>query len=850
MKWLIFQLHWLLGITLGVVLACVGVSGALMAFEDEIMDALSHGVVDVAPRSIQPLTPDQLIAKFQAQRPGAVLNRITLQPPPGGSARVVFEPAKGEPTGAHGTDRTYLDPYTGRILGKATGETFFENVRLFHRYLLIPGEAEGAGRHITGAAAFSLIFFALSGLYLRWPRRALDWKAWLKPDLSRRGRNLYWSLHSVIGTWVLPIYLVMALTGLTWSYQWYEDATTALLTGKPVAAAKPAAKAKKPAVAETPSLDLAWRTFQQREPAGATQVIIPIPASAKAPVKLRYLYPDAPHYRAVNEMTVDGRTGAVIKSTHYATDPLGEQIVAGMLSIHRGSAFGLAGAVVFMAAALFMPLFPTTGWLLYLDRRRKKAEARALAAATGEAPAHGDGVLIAYASQAGVAERLAWQSARALVEGGRPATVKPLGSLSAEALREAGTLIVVASTYGAGEPPDPARAFARKVMAAPAALEGLRYGVLALGHSDYPDFCGFGRTLDRWLCDSGADPLFPRIEMDGEDQAAALDLWRARLAELGAGQVSDAFAAAPASPWVLTERRLLNPGSPGGEAWHVALEPREKDQLAWTAGDVAEVSPRLPAHLVTAFLRVRGLDGAAKVTFQGGETMLRDALARSHLPEPPDSMGLDEAGLAAILRPLPRREYSIASLPSDGRLELLVRKTVLPDGRLGLGSGWLTAHAPVGGEVELRIRPNPRFHPPKTSGPMILIGAGTGMAGLRAHVRHRRLRGQRDAWMFFGERSAATDRLHGDEVDAWLAEGTLARADWAFSRDGARRYVQDLVGRQSECLRRHVLAHDAAIYVCGGVEMAAGVHEALASTLGEDGLERLVAEGRYQRDVY
>jgi sulfite reductase (NADPH) flavoprotein alpha-component len=181
-----------------------------------------------------------------------------------------------------------------------------------------------------------------------------------------------------------------------------------------------------------------------------------------------------------------------------------------------------------------------------------------------------------------------------------------------------------------------------------------------------------------------------------------------------------------------------------------------------------------------------------------------------------------------------------------------VRQARRADGVLGLGSGWLTAHAPLDGPVALHVRRNRGFHAPEDGRPMILIGNGTGIAGLRAHLRERRLAGRRRNWLVFGERSRARDFLCGEEIETWLAAGDLARLDLAFSRDdGApRHYVQDLLRAAPEELRRWV-EEGAAIYVCGSLRgMAPGVDAALADILGRDALEGLAAAGRYRRDVY
>ncbi len=100
-----------------------------------------------------------------------------------------------------------------------------------HRWLA----ADAVGKQIVGASTIALIYFCLSGLYLRWPRKWLDWRAWLRLDWAQKGRSFLWHLHSVVGTWVLVAYLVMALTGLFWSYDWYRSGLYTI-TGTPVPA--------------------------------------------------------------------------------------------------------------------------------------------------------------------------------------------------------------------------------------------------------------------------------------------------------------------------------------------------------------------------------------------------------------------------------------------------------------------------------------------------------------------------------------------------------------------------------------------------------------------------------------
>lgn len=474
-----------------------------------------------------------------------------------------------------------------------------------------------------------------------------------------------------------------------------------------------------------------------------------------------------------------------------------------------------------------------------------------------KAPRPGSRILVAFASQTGAAERIAWLSANALAAvPGALVRVAPLGSLSLSEIAEAGTLLVVTSTYGAGEAPDSARAFVRKQMAQTPVLKGLSFAVLALGDRKYDaTFCGFGKSLDRWLASGKARRLFEIVCVDGDDDTAAMTRWCQQLGRLGANTSAEALMPGPPRDWFLQERRLLNAASPGGEAWHVALVPKDPAQLNWTAGDIAEIWPRNSEASVTAFLARHDLDGEKSFRWRGQWTYLRDIIAHSRLPQAHEVEGISLDWLVERLEAFPHREYSIASLPESGRMELLVRKAVKEDGSLGLGSGWLTRDCELGGVVKLRLRPNPNFHPPGAKedkeAPQILIGAGTGIAGLRAHLLHRQQKKLGDAWLLFGERTLAHDLYYGDDMKAWQADGTLARTDLVFSREDApKKYVQHLVADEGAEIGRWVKERGASILVCGGLEMAAGVQEALVAILGEETLDAMTQDGLYRRDIY
>ena len=469
-------------------------------------------------------------------------------------------------------------------------------------------------------------------------------------------------------------------------------------------------------------------------------------------------------------------------------------------------------------------------------------------------PKGGGKILVAFASQTGAAERIAWLSANALAATGF-IRVAPLGGLTARDIAEAGTLLVITSTYGAGEAPDSARAFVKKQMAQVPMLKGLDFAVLALGDRKYDaTFCGFGKSLDRWLDAGKARRLFDIVCVNGDDDTEAMTRWCEQLTQFGAKTSVEQLMPGPPQDWVLAERRLLNPGSPGGEAWHIALTPRDPGQLHWTAGDIAEIWPRNSEAAVENFLREHQLNGELSFRWRGHWTYLRDIIAHSRLPHAHEIEGISLDWLVERLENFAPREYSIASLPDCGRMELLVRKAVKDDGSLGLGSGWLARDAETGGTIKLRLRPNPNFQPPGAAdnkeGPQILIGAGTGIAGLRAHLLHRRKKKLGEAWLLFGERARARDLYYGEDLSTFAADGTLSRTDLVFSREGEnRRYVQHLVAEAGGEIAAWV-ERGASILVCGGLEMAAGVQDTLIAILGEEKLDQMTQNGLYRRDIY
>jgi sulfite reductase (NADPH) flavoprotein alpha-component len=368
-KTILFRIHWILGISAGLVLAVVGVTGAMVGFEAEILRAINPSMRASATQG-PVAAPSQLIDAARAARPGYNARNLAWE---GDDEPVVVRLAKGSERGGL---EVALDPHTAAVLGTPHGKDVFDVAEQLHRNLA----AGPAGKQIVGASTAILLVLAISGIILRWPRRS-SWRAWLTFNPKLRGRGFLWHLHSVTATWLLAFYLIAALTGLWWSYDFYRNAINSM-AGVSGPLRRPGGDGKTDLPPAT--IDQAWSVFR-REATDATRATFGLNGAADAPVEIRYQTPASPHERAWNTLKIDASNGTVASRELYADLPPGRRFVFSIFPLHSGGFFGLPGRLVMAFAALMMPFFAVTGFLLWIARRRNAA-LRAEAAAGAIVP--------------------------------------------------------------------------------------------------------------------------------------------------------------------------------------------------------------------------------------------------------------------------------------------------------------------------------------------------------------------------------------------------------------------------------------------------------------------------------
>ena len=904
LKKIFFQVHWFLGITAGLILSIMGVTGAIYSYEQQITQWLNPESYTVQVENKPKMTPAELYQHFQSVKPEMKINSITVAKAPEASSSINY--AK---EGARRGVTFMVNPYTAAELPEVKGKEFFAFIQQLHRNLTVGP----VGKQITGVCTLMLIFFVLSGLYLRWPKKhsVKQWFA-IKPKL--KGRNFLWDLHAVVGTWVVVFYLILACTGLYWSYDWWRNGMFKVMgveapkpemqaggagqgqarseggqqqrgegarrgemserhegrsqgtgteqNGQPgrhnegrsiqAAEAHPTGNAGRDNKGLQPeqinmALSQSWTGFNDKIGRDYSTVTLTIPKKDDAKLNITFVDAVPQHERASNKATFNYRTAQIEKLDLYEDKKLNEKIMSSMLPVHRGSFFGPVFQLIFMLAALVMPLFFVTGWMLYLKRRKQKK--LTLAAKTDTAQFNIDQNatpwLIVYASQTGLAEQLAWSTSTSLQQAHQPVAVKSAQQLTVEDLQQNSQILLIASTFGTGKAPDLATGFEKKILSTQIDLSHVKFAVLALGSKEYPDsYCQFGHRIADWFKQNQAEVLFDTIEVNN-GQATDLQQWNNALSLITQLDIQSSVAEKPFIPFKLIQRELLNPNSLGAPAFNIELQAAEVVQ--WQAGDIAEIQPMNSTARIDTFLQQQQLDPNLQVE---GHTNLKYALANRDLTMQLQDFTTAEQ-LLAQLPVLPIREYSIASLPSSGILRLVVRLQSDAQGEAGLGSGWLTLHAALKEQISLRIRNNPSFHLIEGQQPIICIGNGTGIAGLMSLISARVEADCHENWLIFGERQRETDYFYKEVVQSWQNTAMLKKLDLAFSRDQAEKvYVHHLLRHNSAELKQWI-ERGAVIYVCGSIQgMASDVDQALQDILGTAQVDQLREQGRYRRDVY
>jgi uncharacterized iron-regulated membrane protein len=398
----IFWPHLIAGVSAGLVILLMCVTGVLLTYERQLIAWADSGYRSVRPApTAPPLALDDLLARVRDTEADFSPTTVTFTVDPEAAVAV-----------AAGRRTVYVARYSGAVVGEASQSgvrALMADLRAWHRWLAVEGEGRPLARAITGWSNFLFLFIVASGVYLWFPRK---W-AWahvrsvvlFNPRARGKARDFNW--HNVIGSWCAVVLFIVVLSAMPISFGWFNALVYRAVGETPpapggAAAAAQGAEARRgaggrdrraaqqdvqaPAAPGAPLETLVQRAKAQV--AGWRSVSLRVPPSPGAPAVFTIDRGDGgqPHLRST--LTLDSRSGAVLANETFSDLTLGRRIRNTMRFAHTGEVLGIPGQTVAGIASAGGAVLVWTGlalawrrFLAWIGRLRRSERNRVQSAA-------------------------------------------------------------------------------------------------------------------------------------------------------------------------------------------------------------------------------------------------------------------------------------------------------------------------------------------------------------------------------------------------------------------------------------------------------------------------------------
>jgi uncharacterized iron-regulated membrane protein len=355
MKKLFKNIHLWFSLPAGVVISIICFTGAMLIFEKEISESLAREYYYVERVGERRITFAEAIAAVEPTlAEGQRITGITLSSDEERTWKVNLSTPK------HGA--VYIDQYSGKVLGSPERLPFFRTMFRMHRWLMDTRPEDGGiywGKVIVGVSTLFLVVILLSGIILWIPKSVAMWKNRSRIAVTHGWKRFLYDLHVAGGIYVSFIVLAMALTGLTWSFQWYRNGAYALLgAGGKVATAQQSAPRSKDTSYD--SANVAYETVVAKYDCYNDATVTPSSVSVKLS--------GFGNPRAADKYHFD-TSGAITAVELYDDAPRQRKVGGWIYAIHVGSFGGYITRVLWFLAALFAASLPVTGYYLWIKRR-------------------------------------------------------------------------------------------------------------------------------------------------------------------------------------------------------------------------------------------------------------------------------------------------------------------------------------------------------------------------------------------------------------------------------------------------------------------------------------------------
>lgn len=398
MRKIFHNIHLWLSVPFGILITLICFSGAALVFEKEVMELCHCELYFVKKVEAAPLPMEQLMTKVAATLPDSVsVTGVNISSDPERAYQVTLS----KPRRAS----MYVDQYTGEIMGKYERAPFFNFMFRMHRWLLDSMKQDGGifwGKMIVGTSTLMFVFVLISGVVVWWPRTRKALKNSLKIVANKGWRRFWYDLHVAGGMYALVFLLAMALTGLTWSFQWYRtgfyrtfgvEVQPSMGHGNAAANAtakggkrekspegrsgRPGNRGEKP---EGRGEYSESREGRKHSPYTNWQQVYEQLAEANPDYKLisvsdgsaSVALPRFGNQRGTDRYKFNPRNGEITETTLYKDLDNSGKIRGWIYSVHVGSWGGMLTRILTFIAALLGASLPLTGYYLWIRRLMKR----------------------------------------------------------------------------------------------------------------------------------------------------------------------------------------------------------------------------------------------------------------------------------------------------------------------------------------------------------------------------------------------------------------------------------------------------------------------------------------------
>lgn len=374
------NIHLWLSVPFGILITLICFSGAALVFEKEVMELCHRELYFVKKVEAAPLPMKQLMTKVAATLPDSVsVTGVNISSDPERAYQVTLS----KPRRAS----MYVDQYTGEITGKYERAPFFNFMFRMHRWLLDSMKQDGGifwGKMIVGTSTLMFVFVLISGVVVWWPRTRKALKNSLKIVANKGWRRFWYDLHVAGGMYALVFLLAMALTGLTWSFQWYRTGFYKTFgvevqpsMGHGNAAANSTAKGGK---REGKPEGREGRGAHRYSPYTNWQQVYEQLAEANPDYKqisvsdgsASVAVPRFGNQRGTDRYKFNPRNGEITETTLYKDLDNSGKIRGWIYSVHVGSWGGMLTRILTFVAALIGASLPLTGYYLWIRKKIKR----------------------------------------------------------------------------------------------------------------------------------------------------------------------------------------------------------------------------------------------------------------------------------------------------------------------------------------------------------------------------------------------------------------------------------------------------------------------------------------------